>query len=75
MNFVKVKAENPRSRSVVRQELRMVGWEKQESGWVKVNMDGAAKDNSRLTGAGGIIRDEVGGWLGDLCKILVFRPP
>lgn len=38
--------------------LRMVGWDKPENGWIKLNIDGAAKGNPGWAGGGGILQDE-----------------
>ncbi|XP_057824991.1 uncharacterized protein LOC131036977 [Cryptomeria japonica] len=38
-------------------------WTLPSSGWVKVNFDGASKENSGLTGCGGVIRDKNGRFL------------
>ena len=40
--------------------IKQVRWEKPNSGWVKLNMDGSANTSMRSAGGGGLIRDEWG---------------
>nr|GMC80045.1 LINE-type retrotransposon LIb DNA [Ipomoea batatas] len=40
-----------------------VQWQRPESGWVKLNTDGAAKKSSGMASAGGLVRDSDGNWL------------
>jgi ribonuclease HI len=47
----------------------MVCWKPPMEGWVKLNTDGAYKDES-AAGCGGVIRDSHGGWLGGFAKYL-----
>lgn len=49
---------------------KLVGWVKPNSGWVKLNTDGASKGNPCPAGAGGIFRDEAGNWLGGFMNSL-----
>ncbi|CAL1361413.1 unnamed protein product [Linum trigynum] len=42
-----------------------IGWKPPTEGWVLVNTDGASNGNPGPAGAGGIIRDSLGNWLGD----------
>ena len=44
--------------------LLEIKWLPPEGDWVKINVDGALKGNPREMGCGGLIRDEVGRWLG-----------
>ncbi|GAU46467.1 hypothetical protein TSUD_402340 [Trifolium subterraneum] len=45
----------------------MIGWEPPSQGWVKLNTDGARK-NERVAGCGGIIRNNIGDWIGGFAK-------
>ncbi|PKI40487.1 hypothetical protein CRG98_039123 [Punica granatum] len=42
----------------------MWGGAHRPSGWIKVNTNGAAKGKPGMAGAGGLIRDDFGRWLG-----------
>ncbi|KAJ8431324.1 hypothetical protein Cgig2_013540 [Carnegiea gigantea] len=48
----------------------LVRWEAPPEGWVILNTDGAAKGNPRPAGAGGVLRDEKGGWRGGFSENL-----
>ncbi|CAL1395909.1 unnamed protein product [Linum trigynum] len=43
--------------------LTEVGWKAPPTGWVKINVDGAAKGEQSLAGAGGVIRDVSSSWV------------
>ncbi|KAF7842964.1 ribonuclease H [Senna tora] len=53
-----------------RSEEILVSWEKPDSGWVKVNSDGAVKLAIGSAGCGAIIRDEHGAWVGGVIRAL-----
>ncbi|KAG7586822.1 Ribonuclease H domain [Arabidopsis thaliana x Arabidopsis arenosa] len=42
---------------------RMISWTAPPEGWVKVNTDGASHGNPGKATAGGVLRDETGGWM------------
>ena len=43
---------------------RQIAWSRPMSGWCKLNTDGVSKGNPGLAAAGGVMRDEYGGWKG-----------
>ncbi|KAL0444852.1 UNVERIFIED_CONTAM: putative ribonuclease H protein [Sesamum latifolium] len=43
-----------------RQKAIIVHWRKPQEGWYKMNTDGASKGNPGISGAGGILRDQLG---------------
>ncbi|KAL0283183.1 UNVERIFIED_CONTAM: putative ribonuclease H protein, partial [Sesamum radiatum] len=43
-----------------RQKATTVHWRKPQEGWYKLNMDGASKGNPGISGAGGILQDQLG---------------
>ncbi|CAL1399589.1 unnamed protein product [Linum trigynum] len=43
--------------------LREIGWTPPPAGWTKINVDGAANGTQGPAGAGGVLRDHLGGWL------------
>ena len=49
-----------------------IGWKYPDEDWVKLNVDGCNKGNPGKAGAGGVIRDHMGTWIGGLQEILVF---
>lgn len=53
----------PKSKELVR-------WEAPPEGWVTLNTDGAAKGNLGPAEAGGVLRDEKGGWRGGFSENL-----
>ena len=55
-------------------ELCYVKWKLAQEGWFTLNTDGSAKGNPRLTGAGGLVRDQNGRWLNGFCIELGFTP-
>jgi hypothetical protein len=59
-------------RNVMQQTTKaeiMVCWKPPMEGWVKLNTDGAYKDES-AAGCSGVIRDSHGGWIGGFAKYL-----
>ncbi|CAL1371641.1 unnamed protein product [Linum trigynum] len=44
--------------------IAAVGWTPPAEGWVMVNTDGASNGNPGPAGAGGVVRDTLGNWLG-----------
>lgn len=48
-------------------EWNYIGWNKPEGEWVKINVDVAVKGVLGKVGAGGLIRNEMGVWLGGFC--------
>lgn len=51
----------------LRSIVKMVGWEKLEEGWVKLNIDGSVRLQNNLTGCGGVIRGKDGEWKSGFC--------
>ncbi|KAF7840640.1 ribonuclease H [Senna tora] len=49
---------------------KLVAWEKPRVGWVKVNSDGAVKQDVDSAGCGAILRDHSGRWLGGVIRSL-----
>lgn len=43
--------------------LKSIWWEKPNTGWMKLNMDGSSIGNLGMAGGGGVIRDEEGNWV------------
>ena len=43
--------------------LKSVKWEKPRNGWLTLNTNGSATENSGLAGGGGLIRDGNGNWI------------
>ena len=43
--------------------LRRIRWEKPDTGWMKLNTDGASSGSLGLAGGGGVIRDEERNWV------------
>ena len=43
--------------------MKQIRWERPNSGWVKLNTDGAASGSTNTTGCGGLIRNDQGNWL------------
>ena len=43
--------------------LRRTQWEKPDTGWMKLNTDGASSGSFGLAEGGGVIRDEEGNWV------------
>ena len=41
-----------------------VGWTTPTPGWLKLNVDGSVDDNKGPAGAGGVLRDSMGNWVG-----------
>ncbi|KAG7599324.1 hypothetical protein ISN44_As06g035090 [Arabidopsis suecica] len=60
MASLKIKESNPRGSRV---EV-MVGWTAPQTGWFKLNTDGASRGNLGLATAGRVLRDEFGSWCG-----------
>ena len=48
--------------------IRQIRWEKPDSGWVKLNIDGLASNLLNAAGCGGLIRDDQGNWLGGFSR-------
>ncbi|CAA7018820.1 unnamed protein product [Microthlaspi erraticum] len=42
---------------------RQIAWKPPKSGWWKMHTDGAARGNSGLASAGGVLQDASGGWV------------
>ncbi|KAL4359500.1 hypothetical protein AHAS_Ahas08G0083600 [Arachis hypogaea] len=42
----------------------LVRWKPPKLGWVKLNVDGARKEEDRTAGCGGLIRNHKGEWIG-----------
>ena len=53
-------------------EDTQVGWKYPHEERIKLNVDGCSKGNPGVAGAGGVIRDHLGAWIGGLQGILVF---
>ncbi|PKI49193.1 hypothetical protein CRG98_030411 [Punica granatum] len=45
-------------------DWKLIGWRMPSNGWLKLNTNRAAKGNQGLAGAGGLLRDDNGKWLG-----------
>ena len=45
-----------------------IGWKYPAEGWIKLNIDGCSKGNPGLAGAGGVIRDHMGNWIGGFAR-------
>lgn len=56
------KEENRRGQD--RRVEMMVGWKPPDSGWFKLNTDGASRGNPELAAAGGVLRNSSGEWCG-----------
>ncbi|PKI65945.1 hypothetical protein CRG98_013665 [Punica granatum] len=50
--------------SMIVKQWRYIHWTKPDEGWFKLNTDGASKGNPGLVGAGGLICDSNGNWMG-----------
>ncbi|PKI47771.1 hypothetical protein CRG98_031904 [Punica granatum] len=48
--------------------VRNIGWILPDSGWLKLNIDGAAKGSLGMAGAGGFLRDDQGRWIGGFAQ-------
>ncbi|XP_016178430.1 uncharacterized protein LOC107620837 [Arachis ipaensis] len=59
----------PRHDSRVRRET-IIKWYPAPEGWIKVNTDGAAKNNPGKAGCGGLIRNSDGSWVMDFTRNL-----
>ncbi|KAL0430779.1 UNVERIFIED_CONTAM: putative ribonuclease H protein [Sesamum radiatum] len=59
----------PIQQKTQRQKAITVHWRKPQEGWYKLNTDGASKGNPGISGAGGILRDQLGK------VIFVFQEP
>lgn len=46
-----------------RRLVRMIGWEKLEEGWVKLNTDESFREVRGLAGCGEVFRDKYEGWV------------
>jgi hypothetical protein len=49
-------------------ETIFVGWKHPQEGWVKLNCDGACKENVNRAGCGGLLRDTNGKWLKEFVR-------
>ncbi|KAL0293186.1 UNVERIFIED_CONTAM: putative ribonuclease H protein [Sesamum radiatum] len=49
----------PIQQKAQRQKATTVHWRKPQEGWYKLNTDGASKGNPGISGAGGILRDQL----------------
>ncbi|KAK4255866.1 hypothetical protein QN277_008804 [Acacia crassicarpa] len=49
---------------------QQVSWKTPCAGWLKLNVDGAAKGEDRLAGCGGLIRDDSGKWISGFARKL-----
>ena len=45
-----------------------IGWKYPVDEWIKLNVDGCSKGNQGLAGAGGVIRDHMGSWIGGFAR-------
>lgn len=45
-----------------------IGWKYPDEDWVKLNVDGCSKGNPGKVGAGGVIRDHMGSWIGGFAR-------
>ena len=45
-----------------------ISWKYPKDGWIKLNTDGCSKGNPGVAGAGGVIRDHMGSWIGGFAK-------
>ncbi|KAK2422286.1 Polynucleotidyl transferase, ribonuclease H superfamily protein [Trifolium repens] len=53
----------------VNREARLIGWKPPVGDWIKLNTDGACKDEN-VAGCGGILRNNAGEWCGGFAKHL-----
>uniref|UniRef100_A0A6N2MZS1 RNase H type-1 domain-containing protein n=1 Tax=Salix viminalis TaxID=40686 RepID=A0A6N2MZS1_SALVM len=49
-------------------EAANIGWKYPAEGWIKLNVDGCSKGNPGIAGAGGVIRDHMGTWIGGFAR-------
>ena len=49
-------------------DVAQIGWKYPADGWIKLNVDGCSKGNPGLAGAGGVIRDHIGTWIGGFAR-------
>ena len=49
--------------AVKRMVLKSIRWEKPNTGWKKLNIDGSLVDSLGLAGGGGVVRDDQGNWV------------
>ena len=48
--------------------VNYIGWKYPAKGWIKLNVDGCSKGNPGLAGAGGVMRDHMGTWIGGFAR-------
>ena len=49
-----------------------IKWKPLDSGWAKLNTDGASLGNPGIAGGGGLIRDSDGGWVGGFARAIGY---
>ena len=49
-------------------DFAQIGWKYPADGWIKFNVNGCSKGNPGLAGAGGVIRDHIGSWIGGFAR-------
>ena len=49
-------------------DVEHIGWKYPVNGQIKINMDRCSKGNLGLAGAGGVIRDHKGSWIGGFAR-------